>query len=117
MRKVKIHSLMALIAAAALCGCVASRSPVTRVGDAAYHVRTTGARYETQADTNLKALAAASAYCGAQSKQLLFRQSTETSEHAWSPKAEDLTFICVGPRDPRYIDAAIRSDAAVIAQQ
>ncbi len=117
MRPGKLLSLIGCIAALSLCGCAATRPPVTAVSDDAYHVRTTGARYETQADTNLKALAAANEYCGTQGKQLMFRQSTETSAHAWSPKAEDLTFVCIDAKDPGYMNAAIRRDAAVIAQQ
>jgi len=117
MRPGKLHSLIGCIAALSLCGCAATRPPVTAVNDAAYHVRTTGARYETQADTNLKALAAANEYCDTQGKQLMFRQSTETSAHAWSPKAEDLTFVCIDAKDPGYMNGAIRRDAAVIAQQ
>jgi putative hemolysin len=117
MRRGQLHSLMGLIAVASLCGCAATRLPVTPVSDNAFHVRSTGARYETQADTNVKALAAANEYCGTQGKQLMFRQSTETAEHAWSPKAEDLTFVCIDAKDPGPMNAANRRDSAVIAQQ
>jgi hypothetical protein len=117
MRQGKLHSLLGLIAAASLCGCAATRPPVTPVSDDAYHVRTSGARYETQADTNSKALAAANDYCGEQGKQLMFRQSTETAAHAWSPKAEDLTFVCIDAKDPGYMNAANKRDSAVVAQQ
>jgi hypothetical protein len=117
MRHGTFHTLLGLIALASLAGCAATREPVSQVSDDAYHVRTTGARYETQADTNLKALTAANDYCGTQGKQLLFRQSVETAEQAWSPKAEDLTFVCIDAKDPSYMNAANRRDSAVIAQQ
>jgi hypothetical protein len=44
-------------------------------------------------------------------------QSTETSEHAWSPKQEDLTFVCMDAKDPAYMRAAVERDPPVIAQQ
>lgn len=117
MRHAKLTSLMGLIAVAGLAGCVSTRPAVTPVGDDVYHVRTTGARYDTQADTNFQALTVANEYCGAQNKQLMFRQSTETAAHAWSPKAEDLTFVCIDAKDPGYMNAGARRDAAVVAQQ
>jgi hypothetical protein len=117
MRQSKLHSLLGLITAASLCGCAATRPAVTPVADDSYHVRTTGARFESQADTNFKALVSANEFCGTQSKQLMFRQSTETAEHAWSPKAEDLVFVCIDAKDPGYMNAATRRNSAVIAQQ
>jgi hypothetical protein len=112
----KLHSLMGLIAAVTLVGCVSTRPEVTPVDDA-YHVHTTGARFDTQADTNFQALTVANEYCGSRNKQLMFRQSTETAAHAWSPKAEDLTFVCLDAKDPGYMNASTRRDSAVIAQQ
>jgi hypothetical protein len=50
-------------------------------------------------------------------KHVMFRQSTETSEHAWSPKQEDLTFVCIDAKDPAYMRAAVERDAPVVAQQ
>ena len=117
MRHGILLSTMGIIAVASLAGCVASRPAVTSVGEDAYHVRTTGARYDTQADTNFQALTLATEYCGSQNKQLMFRQSTETAAHAWSPKSEDLTFVCIDAKDPGYMNAAARRDSAVVAQQ
>jgi hypothetical protein len=48
---------------------------------------------------------------------LMFRRSVETAAHAWSPKAEDLTFVCIDAKDPGYMNAAARGDSAVVAQQ
>jgi hypothetical protein len=117
MRHGKLTSLMALIAAASLAGCMSTRPDVTPVGENAYRVHTSGERYDTQADTNFKALTVANEYCGSQNKQLMFRQSTETAAHAWSPKAEDLTFVCIDAKDPGYMNAGASRDAAVVAQQ
>ena len=112
----KLHSLMGLIAAATLVGCVSTRPEVAPMGDA-YHVHTTGARFDTQANTNFQALTVANEFCGSQNKQLMFRQSTETAAHAWSPKAEDLTFVCMDATDPSYMRAAIEHAPTVDAQQ
>jgi hypothetical protein len=76
-----------------------------------------GARYETQADTNLKALRVAGKYCDKMAKDVMFRQSAETSEHAWSPKREDLTFVCVDDKDPAFMRAAVEHMPPVVAQQ
>jgi hypothetical protein len=117
MRTGSLHMMMGLIAAASLVGCASTRPDVTSMGDDAYHVHTTGARFDSQADTNFQALTVANEFCGSQNKQLMFRHSTETAAHAWSPKAEDLTFVCVDAKDPGYMNASIRRDTAVIAQQ
>jgi len=76
-----------------------------------------GARYESQADTNIKALAIASDYCAKQDKHLLFRQSTESGEHSWAPKQENLTFVCSDANDPEMVRASAPSDAEIVAQQ
>ncbi len=47
----------------------------------------------------------------------MFRQSTETSEHAWSPKQEDLTFVCMDAQDPGYMRAAVEHEAPVVAKE
>lgn len=117
MRNGKLTSSMTLIAVASLAGCMSTRPDVRPVGHDAYQVHTTGARYDTQADTNFKALTVANEYCGSQNKQLMYRQSTETAAHAWSPKAEDLTFVCIDAKDPGYMNAGAHRDAAVVAQQ
>jgi hypothetical protein len=47
----------------------------------------------------------------------MFRKSAETSEHAWSPKQEDLTFVCRDAKDPAYMRAAVEHHPPVVAQQ
>jgi hypothetical protein len=105
------------IMASALAGCATAPSGVVPAGQDAYHVSVYGARYETQADTNLKALKVANEYCNRMAKDVMFRQSTETSEHAWSPKQEDLSFVCMDARDSAYMRAAVERDPPVVAQQ
>jgi hypothetical protein len=105
------------IMASALAGCATAPSGVVPAGQDAYHVSVFGARYETQSDTNLKALRVANEYCNQMAKDLMFRQSTETREHAWSPKQEDLTFVCMDAKDPAYMRAAVERDPPVVAQQ
>ena len=76
-----------------------------------------GARYETQADTNLRALSLADAYCDKLAKHVMFRESTESSQHSWSAKQEDLTFVCMDAKDPAYMRASIEQNSSVVAQQ
>jgi hypothetical protein len=105
------------IVASALAACATVPTGVVPAGPDAYHVSVFGARYETQTDTNLKALAVANEYCNKMAKHVMFRQSTESSEHAWSPKQEDLTFVCMDAKDPAYMRAAVERDQPVVAQQ
>ncbi len=100
----------------ALAACASAPPGVVPSGDA-YRVSAYGARYQTQADTNLRALSLADEYCGKMAKHVMFRQSTETSGHSWSPKQEDLTFVCMDATDPAYMRAAVEHAPAVVAQQ
>lgn len=109
--------LLGIAAFAALAGCAATAPAVVPVGDDAYGVSVPGARYETQADTNLRALSLADAYCGKLAKHVMFRESTESSQHSWSAKQEDLTFVCMDAKDPAYMRASIEQNSSVVAQQ
>jgi hypothetical protein len=117
MRYDKTHHCWAIAAVAALAGCASAPPAVIPAGNDAYQLSVSGARYESQADTNLKALNAANDYCGKLAKHLMFRQSTETGDHSWEPKQEDLTFVCVDAKDPAYMRASVQRDPAVVAQQ
>ena len=109
--------ILGLTTAAALAGCATNPNGVTSVGPDAYHVRVVGQRYETQTDANLKALNIAHQYCDELGRHVMFRESTESSEHAWSPKQEDLVFVCMDAKDPAFMRAAIDRDPPVIAKQ
>lgn len=113
----KIQWMVGIMASATLAGCAMAPSGVVPAGQDAYHVSVFGASYETQADTNLKALRVANQYCNQMAKNVMFRQSTETGEHAWWPKQEDLTFVCMDAKDPAFMRAAVERDPPVIAQQ
>ncbi|HTD73003.1 MAG TPA: hypothetical protein VK652_05715 [Steroidobacteraceae bacterium] len=106
-----------IIASATMAGCASTPSGVLPAGEDAYHVSVVGARYETQTDTNLKALNVAHQYCNEMGKHVMFRQSTESSDHAWSPKQEDLTFVCMDSNDPAFMRAAVERDSPVVAKQ
>jgi len=109
--------MLGVIASVTIAGCAATPGGVVPAGQDAYHVSIQGARYETQTDTNLKALSVANQYCDQLGKHVMFRQSVETSEHAWSPKQEDLTFVCMDAKDPAYMRAAIEHDSPVVAKE
>jgi hypothetical protein len=95
MRCGKINRVVAIVAFAALAGCAAVSPSVVPAGNDAYRLSVSGARYESQAATNSKALNMASDYCAKLGKHLMFRQSTESGDHGWDPKQEDLTFVCI----------------------
>jgi hypothetical protein len=117
MRCVKTSHCFAIVALAALAGCAAAPPAVIPAGDDVYQLSVSGARYESQADTNLKALNAANDYCGKLGKHLMFRESTETGDHSWTPKQEDLTFVCIDANDSAYMHASVPREPAVVAQQ
>jgi hypothetical protein len=110
------HWVLAMIAST-VAGCAATPVGVQPAAQGAYHVNVIGARYETQTDANLRALNIADQYCNQTGKHVMFRQSTETSEHAWSPKQEDLTFVCMDAKDPAYMRAAVEHVPPVVAKQ
>jgi putative hemolysin len=119
MRRDKSNRVLAftMAALAGLAGCASAPPSVVPAGNDAYQLRVSGARYESQADTNIKALAIASDYCAKRDKHLLFRQSTESGEHSWAPKQEDLTFVCSDANDPELVRASAHSEAGIVAQQ
>ncbi len=109
--------VIGIFASAMMAGCATTSPGVVPVGSDAYRLNVSGARYETQADVNYKALLAANDYCDKMSKHMMFRQSTESSEHTWSPKQEDLTFVCMDEKDPSYMRASVEHDPPVVAQK
>ena len=117
MKSRKTQWIVGLMALAGMAGCATNSNGVAPVGQDAYHVKVVGQPYETQTDANLKALNIAHQYCDQFGKHVMFRQSTESSDHAWSPKQEDLTFVCIDAKDPTFMRAAVEHAPAVIAQQ
>jgi len=117
MQSRKSLGMVALMASATMAGCATTPNGVTPVGQDAYHVRVIGQRYETQTDANLKALNVAHQYCDQIGRHVMFRESTEPSEHAWSPKQEDLVFVCMDAKDPAFMRAAVETVPPVVAKQ
>jgi hypothetical protein len=108
---------LTIAAMAALAGCAASPSTIVPAGNDGYQLRVSGARFESQADTNIKALAIANEYCAKMGKNLLFRQSNESGERSWSAKQEDLIFVCSDANDPELVRASVQRDPQGYAQQ
>jgi hypothetical protein len=75
-------------------GCAAQPHTVMPVGQNAYRVSVTSPSFASQAGANYKAFDAASSFCDRMGEQVLFRQSQESGVHSWSPKHEELTFVC-----------------------
>jgi len=117
MKSRKSQWVFGIITAAAMAGCASTPTGVLPAGQDAYRVSVFGASYETQSDANLKALSIAGQYCDQMGMHVMFRQSTESSAHAWSPKREDLTFVCMDAKNPAYMRAAVERDAPVVAKQ
>jgi len=113
-KKIPVLEIMAI---AMLGGCATAPPNVIPAGPDAYQLSVTGARFETQADTNLKALSAANDYCDKMGKHVMFRESTESGDHSWSPKQEDLTFVCMDSNDAAYMQVSVKLDPPVVAQQ
>jgi hypothetical protein len=111
MRRIHANRIVGLMAAAALAGCAGAPPKVAARGGNVYQLSVTGTRVATQADTNFKAFSAARRYCGQFGQQALFRQSQESGERGWSPKREDLTFVCMSVNDPAYLRAGLKRDS------
>jgi len=108
--KSKRVSAMSVAVAAALAGCATAPSVIVPAGNDGYQLKISGARYESQADTNIKALSIASEYCAKMGKKLLFRQSNESGDHSWAPKQEDLTFVCSDANDAELVRASVQRE-------
>jgi hypothetical protein len=117
MRRSNTYHLAGIAALLALTGCAATSPSVTPVGRDAYHLSVAGQRYELQSDVNAKALNAANDFCIKKNQHVMFRQSTESGDQLWSAKREDLTFVCMDANDPAYMQASIKHESPVVAQQ
>ncbi len=105
MRSSTRYRIFVLLAITVAGGCAAGPQKVMPVGQDAYRVSVTSPSFASQAGANHKAFDAASSFCDKMGEQALFRVSQESGVHSWSPKHEDLTFVCTS--------AGLRADAAV----
>jgi len=113
MLNIKIRRWSALAALASLTGCVTVPSNVVPIGKDTYQLSMTGVGFATQANTNIKALRAASEYCDKMGKHLVFQHSSESGVYGWSPRQDNLVFLCLDANDPAYTRPEVRRDMAV----
>jgi hypothetical protein len=98
--------LSSIAACALLAGCVTMGSQVVPVGKDTYQMSMTGVGFATQANTNIKALAAANDYCGRLGKQMVPKTSGESGVYGFSPRQDNLVFKCLDANDPEYLHPA-----------
>jgi hypothetical protein len=115
--KVRIHRWSALAAMIAVGGCVTVPSNVVPIGKDTYQLSMTGVGFATQANTNIKALKAANEYCDKMGKHLVFQHSSESGVYGWSPRQDNLVFLCLDANDPAYARGDVRGDPAGVVQQ
>jgi|SRR5579862_8577441 len=89
--------------AASLGGCVTIGSEVVPVGKDTYQMSMTGVGFATQANTNIKALKAANDYCAKLNKHMVPKNSAESGVYGWSPRQDNLVFMCLDENDPAYV--------------
>jgi len=107
MRCIKNHRSWSLLAIVAVAGCATAPQKIVPLGQDAFRVSVTAPSFARQADANHKALDAASTFCGQMGERLLFRESQESGTHSWSPKREDLTFVCARTEDAATLRASL----------
>jgi hypothetical protein len=108
--------MSAMIAIVALGGCATIASNVVPIGKDTYQLSMTGVGFATQANTNVKALKAAGAYCDSLGKHLMFQHASESGVYGFSPRQDNLVFLCLDANDPAYVRGNIHSDAAMVIQ-
>jgi hypothetical protein len=104
------------VAAAALTACVTVPSNVVPIGKDTFQLSMTGVGFATQANTNIKALKAAGDYCDKMGKQIVFQHSSESGVYGFSPRQDNLVFLCLDANDPAYTRTEVRRDPAIIGQ-
>ena len=100
-----------------LAACVTIPSNVVPIGKDTYQLSMTGVGFATQANTNVKALKAAGAYCDGLGKHLMFQHASESGVYGFSPRQDNLVFLCLDANDPAYTRGNVNSDATVAIQQ
>ncbi len=101
----------------ALAGCATIASDVVPIGKDTYQLSMTGVGFATQANTNVKALKAANAYCDKLGKHMVFQHSGESGVYGWSPRQDNLVFMCVNEDDPAYAKVKVQRDPSVVVEQ
>jgi hypothetical protein len=106
-----MHMFIGATALVLLAGCVTLPSTVVPIGKDTYQLSMTGVGFATQANTNVKALQAANAYCDKLGKHLVFQHNGEAGVYGWSPRQSNLTFLCLNEDDPEYTRAKVAGAA------
>jgi hypothetical protein len=106
----------AIVLVGALGACATIPSAVVPIGKDTYQLSMTGVGFATQANTNVKALKVANAYCDSLGKHLMFQHSSESGVYGFSPRQDNLVFLCLDANDPAYVRGDVRTDAAMVIQ-
>jgi hypothetical protein len=106
-----------LITGVLLTACATISSDVVPIGRDTYQLSMTGVGFATQANTNMKALKAANAYCEKMGKHMVFQHSAESGVYGFSPRQDNLVFMCVNENDPAYAQIKVQRDPSVILEQ
>jgi hypothetical protein len=77
----------------------------------------TGVGFATQANTNIKALKTANAYCTQMGKQMVVQRSSESGVYGFSPRQDQLVFMCLNQDDPAYTRTQVQRDPNAAIQQ
>jgi len=93
-------------------GCATISSDVVPIGKDTYQLSMTGVGFATQANTNIKALKRANAYCSQMRKQMVTQHSSESGVYGFSPRQDQLVFMCVSADDPAYARTQTQSSSA-----
>ena len=100
-----LRGLIATTGIASLAACVTVGSQAVPVGKDTYQISMTGVGFATQANTNIKALRAANDYCMRLGKHMVPKTSAESGVYGWSPRQDNLVFMCLDENDPAYVNA------------
>ena len=106
-----------LLLLTALAGCATISSDVVPVGRDTFQLSMTGVGFATQANTNIKALKAANAYCEKMGKHMVFQHNSESGVYGFSPRQDNLVFMCLNADDPEYARTKVQRDPDVVIQQ
>jgi hypothetical protein len=99
---------------ATLSSCATISSDVVPIGKDTYQLSMTGVGFATQGNTSVKALKAANAYCTKMNKHMVFQHSAQSGVYGFSPRQDNLVFMCLDENDPAYARTNIRKDDGVL---
>jgi len=91
-----------LLVVTLVAGCATISSDVVPIGKDTYQLSMTGVGFATQANTNIKALKAANAYCDKTGRHMVLQHSAESGVYGFSPRQDQLVFMCVEDNDRAY---------------